>query len=81
MVYGRPYYLCKALISRSLATGGKASLMATAYPSCKHMTKSNVVYYFLTEMFAKFWLMWSTEHEEKCIFEVENRKEVRSLFT
>lgn len=56
-----------------------SSLLLTL--SCKCITKSTAVYQFLIEIFAKFWLMWFTEHEEKWIFEVANTKEVRSVFT
>lgn len=40
-----------------------------------------MVYYFLIEIFAKFRLLWPTEHEEKLIFEVANTKEIRRVFT
>lgn len=36
---GVPYYLCKTLISRRLATGGKASLTATL--SSRHIIKKH----------------------------------------
>lgn len=43
---GLPYYLYKALISRRLAIGGKASLKSTAYPFLQVYHKNTVGYYF-----------------------------------
>lgn len=77
---GVPYYLCKALISRALAIRGKASLKSTTYSFLKYIAKKHCGL-LLSEIFAKFWLMWSTEHEEKWIIQVANTNEVRSLFT
>lgn len=79
---GAPYYLCKALISRRLDIGRKASLKVYQLPLLENTSqKSTVVQYFLVEIFAKLWFVWSIEHEEKLIFEVANTKEVGTLFT